>query len=301
MDGVLLIDKEQDYTSFDVVAKLRGILRMKKIGHGGTLDPQATGMLPVFLGNATKLCDYLPDETKVYEAEILFGRGTDTGDVWGETVSETPVNFSEEEARAAIFSFIGPYEQVPPMVSAKKVNGKKLYELARKGITVERRPVSLRIHGIRILSIKLPTARFIVDCEKGTYIRTLCEDIGKKLGTAACMSALRRLRHGSFRAEDAHTLKEVEAARDEGRLDSLVLPVESVLPFPALQVPEELTKLLRNGARLPAEQIPGIKAPEEYPDGRYKMYDGPGTFTGVYRWDAESGMLIPEKMILKSE
>ncbi len=301
MDGVLVIDKEQNFTSFDVVAKLRGILRMKKIGHGGTLDPQATGVLPVFLGSATKLCDYLPDETKVYEAEIFFGRTTDTGDVWGETISECLPDCREEEVRDAILSFIGSYEQVPPMVSAKKVNGKKLYELARKGLTIEREPVSLHIHDIRILSVELPRVRFVVDCEKGTYIRTLCEDIGKKLGCGACMSALRRLRHGAFRIENARTLREIEDARDRGLLESLILPVESVLPFPDLTVPKDFVRLLQNGNRMTAEGFPGLIAEEEYPDGRYKMRDETGTFYGVYRMDFGSGTLLPEKMFLKRE
>ncbi len=301
MDGVLIVDKEQDYTSFDVVAKLRGILRMKKIGHGGTLDPQATGVLPVFLGSATKLCDYLPDGTKVYEAEILFGRSTDTGDIWGTTVSETDPTISERSAEEVILSFIGPYEQVPPMVSAKKINGKKLYELARKGVSVERKPVSLKILDIRILSMELPRVRFLVNCEKGTYIRTLCEDIGKKAGLAACMSGLRRLRHGIFDLEHAYTLCEIEQAKNEEQLESLILPVDQVLPFPDLTIPGDLSRLLMNGNRLPSDRLIRELPDTDNPDGRYKVRDASGVFRGVYRLDAGAEMLVPEKMFLKRE
>ncbi len=305
MDGVLLVDKEQDYTSFDVVAKLRGILHMKKIGHGGTLDPQATGVLPVFLGSATKLCDYLPDETKVYETEMFLGRTTDTGDIWGQILEEREPVSDEELIRNCILSFVGRYDQVPPMFSAKKINGKKLYELARKGEVIERKAVPLTIKEIRILSMDLPHVRFTVFCEKGTYIRTLCEDIGKKLGCGACMSALRRLQHGSFNIEDAHTLSEIERARDDGRLSDMILTVEEVLPYPKLLVPDDLLRLIRNGNKLPVDrfEIPCIGLSDQFSSGvfRYKMKDRGGTFYGVYQFTPGAEMLVPEKMFLQKD
>ena len=296
MDGVILVDKEKDFTSFDVVAKLRGILHMKKIGHGGTLDPQATGVLPVFLGSATRLCDYLPDERKVYEAGILLGVETDTEDIFGTVLRETTPDVSEEMLREAILSFIGDYDQIPPMVSAKKVDGKKLYELARKGIVIERQPVRLRIDDIVINEIDLPNARFTVSCEKGTYIRTLCADIGKKLGCGACMSSLRRLRHGEFLIDQAHTLSEIEEARDRGLLNDWILPVESVLPYPSFCVKPEASKLLMNGNRLRREDFEGL--PDESETSRIKVCDPDGRFMGVYRYYPDEDLYKPDKMFL---
>ncbi len=300
MNGILLIDKEPGYTSFDVIAILRGVLHMKKIGHGGTLDPEATGVLPVFLGNASKLSDYLPDSRKVYEAELLLGRTTDTEDIWGKTLEERPYETDEEAVKKAVLSFIGEYYQTPPMVSAKKVNGKKLYELARSGQVIERKPVLLHIDDIRIRKIDLPRVSFTVSCEKGTYIRTLSADIGKKLGCGACMSALRRTRHGSFSVENAYTLDEVKKAVRENTLDSMILPVEEVLPYESLCVPEKADRLLLNGNKIPAEEFfPDICIPEEdSPAKLYKISDSSGVFRGVFRLDRENGFLVPDKMFL---
>ena len=186
--GILNVYKEKGYTSHDVVAKLRGIIGQKKIGHTGTLDPDAEGVLPVCLGKATRLCDLLTEKEKTYEAVLLLGRTTDTQDTTGETlaVSDTE-HLTEEEVRRAVLSFQGTYPQVPPMYSALKVNGKKLYELAREGKTVERKPRMVTIYGIEILSADLPRVRMEVKCSKGTYIRTLCQDIGESLGCGGCI------------------------------------------------------------------------------------------------------------------
>ena len=182
-NGVINVYKEPGYTSFDVVAKLRGILKQKKIGHTGTLDPAATGVLPVCLGNATKLCDMLTDKDKEYVAELLLGVETDTQDTTGEVLSRREVNMSEEQVRLAAESFVGAYNQVPPMYSALKVNGKKLYELAREGKEIERKSRTIEVYDIRIRQFLPPDRVEIdVDCSKGTYIRTLCSDIGKALG-----------------------------------------------------------------------------------------------------------------------
>ena len=181
--GIINVYKEKGFTSHDVVAKLRGIVGQKKIGHTGTLDPDATGVLPVCLGKATKLCDLLTDKNKTYEAVLLLGKTTDTQDITGEVLEEKSTEaLTEEKVREAIEGFIGDYEQIPPMYSALKVNGKKLYELAREGKVIERKARPVKILDIQILEIDLPKVRMEVSCSKGTYIRTLCHDIGDKLG-----------------------------------------------------------------------------------------------------------------------
>ena len=190
--GIINVYKEKGFTSFDVVAKLRGILRTKKIGHTGTLDPDTEGVLPVCIGRATKVCDILTDKDKVYEAVMLLGVETDTQDTSGEILRERPVEVSEDAVKEAILSFIGDYAQVPPMYSALKVNGKKLYELAREGKTVERKARNVQILSIEILEMNLPRVRMSVHCSKGTYIRTLCNDIGEKRGCGGCMEKLLR-------------------------------------------------------------------------------------------------------------
>ena len=181
INGVINIYKERGFTSHDVVAKLRGILKQKKIGHTGTLDPDAEGVLPVCLGKGTRLCDMLTDHSKVYEAVLLLGQSTDTQDVSGTVLQEASVEVSEEEVREAIMSFVGPYDQIPPMYSALKVNGQKLCDLARAGKEVERKARPVEIYEIQIEEIYLPRVRMTVSCSKGTYIRTLCHDIGEKL------------------------------------------------------------------------------------------------------------------------
>ena len=210
VNGIINIYKEVGFTSHDVVAKLRGIVKQKKIGHTGTLDPDATGVLPVCLGNATKLCDMLTDKSKEYEACMLLGVTTDTQDMSGKVLENKQVSCTQEEAREAVLSFIGEYDQIPPMYSAIKVNGKKLYELARNGIEIERKPRRVEISHIEILECSLPEIHFRVSCSKGTYIRALCADIGDKLGCGAAMKSLIRTRVGTFVIEEAWKLSEVE-------------------------------------------------------------------------------------------
>ena len=216
--GIINVYKEKGFTSHDVVAKLRGIVGQKKIGHTGTLDPDATGVLPVCLGKATKLCDLLTDKNKTYEAVLLLGKTTDTQDITGEVLEEKSTEaLTEEKVREAIEGFIGDYEQIPPMYSALKVNGKKLYELAREGKVIERKARPVKILDIQILEIDLPKVRMEVSCSKGTYIRTLCHDIGEKLGCGGCMESLIRTRVSTFRIEDAKTLDEIETLKQEGK------------------------------------------------------------------------------------
>ena len=223
MNGVLNVYKEQGFTSHDVVAKLRGILKTKKIGHTGTLDPDAVGVLPVCIGKATKLCDLITDWGKTYEAVMLLGTTTDTLDISGKIVAQSEVNVSEVDVLKACNEFIGEYEQIPPMYSALKHNGQKLYELARKGIEIERKPRTVHINTLRVndinLSDKQKTVTITVDCSKGTYIRSLCDDIGKKLGCGACMMKLTRTRVGEFMLDDTLTLNQISALVLKGEIE----------------------------------------------------------------------------------
>jgi tRNA pseudouridine55 synthase len=229
-DGIINVYKEKGFTSFDVVAKMRGILGQKKVGHTGTLDPEAEGVLPVCVGKGTRLCDMLTDRDKTYEATLLLGMETDTQDTTGTVLSETDASgLTEEAVREAVLCFVGDYDQIPPMYSALKVNGRKLCDLARQGVEVERKPRPVKIYDITIRSIRLPEVVMTVSCSKGTYIRTLCHDIGEKLAVGGCMKKLLRTRAAGFRMEDSRTLDELQALKDTGRLEEAVLPVDPAL------------------------------------------------------------------------
>lgn len=295
--GIINVYKEAGFTSHDVVAKLRGICKQKKIGHTGTLDPQAVGVLPVCLGSGTRLCDMLTDKDKEYIAELLLGVSTDTQDLTGEVIGTKDVSVSEEEVREAVLSFVGEYDQIPPMYSALKVNGKKLYELARAGKEVERKPRRVEIYEIEILSVELPLVKLRVSCSKGTYIRTLCADIGEKLGCLGTMKSLVRSRVGQFVLKEALTLSQIEALRDEDRLSKIVLPVESVFEdCPRLHVREDMRKLLDNGNSLgPEKTIEGTL----YEDGLWvRMCFPDGCFAGIYAYSNHSKQYKPVKMFL---
>ena len=300
MKGVLIVDKPAGFTSFDVIAKLRKTLQMKRIGHGGTLDPEATGVLVVFIGEATRLCDYFPDSDKTYEAEMTLGIATDTEDIWGQVTETLSVNVSEEQVQDVLESFCGPYLQTPPMVSAKKVDGKKLYEYARQGIEIRRKPEEHMIYDLSVLEMDLPRVRFRVSVSKGTYIRTLCTDAGKKLGLPACMSALRRTVQGRFSIEDARTLEEICACAAEGRIKELILPVERLFECPEVRVTETGEKRLFNGNPLKKEEI--IKTEDGCPENEIedliKVFDRTHTLRGIYRFDAGKDLYVPEKMFL---
>lgn len=296
MDGIINVYKEKGFTSHDVVAKLRGILRMKKIGHTGTLDPAAEGVLPVCLGKGTRLCDMLTDKTKTYRAVLLLGQETDTQDTTGVVQAEYPVHVTEEEVRKAIVSFLGDYMQIPPMYSALKVNGKKLYELARQGKEVERQARPVQILDIQIESIDLPRATFFVTCSKGTYIRTLCYDIGRKLGCGGCMESLLRTRVDRFELKDSLTLSQIEKLRDEGRVEEAVVPVEGVfLKLPALVTkPGDGDKLVHNGNPFPAE----LAAPVADHFDAVRVYDSEHHFIGIYCYREEKRRYQPQKIFL---
>ena len=241
VNGILNVYKEKGYTSHDVVAKLRGIVGQKKIGHTGTLDPDAEGVLPVCLGRATKVCDMLTEKDKTYEAVLLLGKETDTQDISGTVlrVGETE-GLTQEQVKDCVMSFVGEYDQIPPMYSALKVNGKKLYELAREGKTIERKSRKVEIKEIRILEMALPRVRMEVSCSKGTYIRTLCHDIGEKLGCFGCMESLLRTKVSRFEIESSLKLSEIQKKREEGKLSEIITPLDAVFfQYPAVTVKKE--------------------------------------------------------------
>lgn len=298
INGIINVYKEQGYTSHDVVAKLRGIAGQKKVGHTGTLDPDATGVLPVCLGKATKVCDLLTDKDKVYEAVLLLGRETDTQDITGETLREMPVEVSEQEAEDAVLGFVGAYDQIPPMYSALKVNGKKLCDLARSGIEVERKARTVQIFDIEILQMELPRITMRVHCSKGTYIRTLCHDIGEKLGCGGCMEALKRTKSGDFSIEDALTLEEIQVERDAGRLQEILYPVDYVFSdLPKRVVQKKYGKILYNGNRIDSKFF--LQKTEEEREQRIRIYDEAGSFIGIYEWEKRQGNYKPVKIFLE--
>ncbi len=258
MNGIIIINKPRGFTSHDVVAKLRGILKTKKIGHTGTLDPEAEGVLPVCIGSATKVCDFLMNQPKEYVAEVLLGTVTDTQDIFGTIIKTFPVSVTEVQLRAAIAAHTGRISQLTPMYSARKVNGRKLYDLARQGVTVERTTKSVTIYEIELLSFDLVQGIFSmrVRCEKGTYIRTLCNDIGEMLGCGACMTSLVRTSTGGFALSDAHTLNEVQAAAANNYAEQMLISVDSLFPqFASCEVSDHGYERLRNGNPLDCMEL----------------------------------------------
>lgn len=295
-DGIINVYKEKGFTSHDVVAKMRGILKQKKIGHTGTLDPMAEGVLPVCLGKATKLCDMLSGKTKTYRAVLLLGRETDTEDTTGRILAEYPVETEEDQVRKAVMSFLGRYEQIPPMYSALKVNGKKLYELARAGKDVERKARPVEILEISVEKIELPRVTMTITCSKGTYIRTLCYDIGRKLGCGGCMESLIRTRVSGFCLEDSLTLSQIEKLRDEGTVSDFILPVDKVFSgYPFLSVKPDYDKLVHNGNPLRLNQV---NFPGSMPEGLVRVYDSKGEFIGIYEPFEDEKLLKPKRVFL---
>ena len=301
INGIVNIYIEKGYTSHDVVAVLRKVVGQKKIGHTGTLDPDATGVLPVCLGRATKVCELLTDHDKTYEALLLLGKTTDTQDISGEVLEERdPGDLTEEKVRSCIESFIGEYDQIPPMYSALKVNGKKLYELAREGKTVERKSRKVQIHGIRILEMNLPHVRMEVDCSKGTYIRTLCHDIGEKLQVGGCMEELERTKVGRFLKEDAVTLDEVRQKMEQGEGAELFTPLDQIFAeLPAVTVTDAKAWMSYNGNDLPERFL---LEKEEWTDGQeVRVYDSRKNFIGLYQYRAPKKLFHIKKMFLDPE
>lgn len=290
MNGIICVNKPAGFTSFDVVAKLRGILRERRLGHGGTLDPMATGVLPVFVGTATKACDIMPDNTKSYRAGFRLGETTDTQDVTGEVLSRSDMAVGEDALRAVIPEFIGEIMQLPPMYSAVQVNGQRLYDLARKGVEVEREPRRIEVFAIELVSYDEGTREGVLDisCGKGTYIRTIISDIGGKLGCGGVMTSLVRTSSGGFTLGDCFTFEQIQQARDEDRLAELILPIERVFAkLPRLRLNEAQTRMYRNGVKLDITRVHDIK--QGVAD--YAVYGSDGAFIGTALADFEGGIL----------
>ena len=292
MQGILIVDKPTDWTSFDVIAKLRGILGTRKLGHSGTLDPMATGVLPVFCGGASKAVDLQLDHTKAYRATLKLGVRTDTGDVTGTVLETAPVTAGEKELLEVLPRFVGPRMQTPPMYSAVKINGQPLYKLARQGMEVER-----KARPIEILSIQYEGSpaeneyTLTVQCSKGTYIRVLLEEIAEAMGQKGTMSALRRIAAGVYTEADAHSLEEIQAAKNAGpeALQALMLPVESVFTsLPLLVADERVEQYLYNGC--PTSRYPAA-------DGRYRVRNAQGQFLGLA--NITGGVLRVEKLFVE--
>ncbi|MCR5054398.1 MAG: tRNA pseudouridine(55) synthase TruB [Lachnospiraceae bacterium] len=279
--GIINIYKERGYTSFKVISVLRSIYNIKKIGHCGTLDPDAEGVLPVCIGKATKVCGLLTDASKEYRATLRLGICTDTEDMTGTVLSESAVECSEDEIRSAILSFKGDIEQIPPMYSALKKDGKKLYEYAREGKEIERKPRSVTIFDINIDDINLPEVTFTVSCSKGTYIRSLCRDIGEKLGCGGCMAALVRTKHSGFMIEDAVTTDFLNEKKEAGEdVFSFLIPTDSVfMDYPRLDLNDGAVKNALNGGSLLPDDF------SDYTDfsGKCRVYLPDGSFLGLYK------------------
>ena len=282
-NGIIIIDKPQDWTSMDVCAKLRGIFREKRVGHGGTLDPMATGVLPVFVGRATRAVEFASESEKEYLAEIKLGVVTNTQDTTGQVLETHPVSVTREEVEEALAPFRGNILQIPPMYSAIKRDGKKLYELARAGKEVDRPPRPVTIRALEVAEQTGPDAYTLrVRCSKGTYVRTLCHDIGAALGCGGCMSALRRTEAGGFTLKDAVTLEALQAAPEPA---ALLRPVDACFHgYDAVEIDRRALFRARNGNPFPC--------PDGVPDGVYRFYGPGGEFLLLGRCEAGTATTI---------
>lgn len=299
INGVINVYKEKGYTSHDVVAVLRGVFRQKKIGHTGTLDPDAEGVLPVCLGKATKLCDMLTDKDKEYETVMLLGITTDTQDVTGNLISKKtiPSEIDDELVKRSILSFVGEYGQIPPMYSAIKYEGKKLYELARQGKEIERKPRQVKINSIEILDISIPRVKMKVNCSKGTYIRTLCYDIGETLGVGACMEKLLRTKVDIFSIENSLKLDEIKEIVINNRIQEKILPIDKIFEKnPPCIVRKEAEKKIYNGGDFTKEDI--MNYTPELENLNVRVYDESGNFIGIYGFNKSKNTFTNVKMFL---
>ena len=283
-NGILIVDKPAGWTSQDVAAKLRGVFHERRVGHGGTLDPMATGVLPVFVGRATRAAEFCESAEKEYLAELRLGLTTDTQDTTGRTLCERPAEVSRADVLAALPRFTGELLQTPPMYSAVKVNGQKLYELARRGREIERAPRRVTVFELELLAFDAGRCTLRVRCSKGTYIRTLCHELGESLGCGGCMSALRRTAAGRFTLGQAKTMEQIMAFAAQGDPQALLLPTDALFSqYPPLAVTPEQTARLKNGARLTGP----------WADGICRVYAGDGEFLALA--EARSGVLTAIK------
>ena len=300
INGIINVYKEKGYTSHDVVAKMRGILKMKKIGHTGTLDPDAEGVLPVCTGKATKLVDMITDKDKTYEAVCKLGIITDTQDITGTVLATADVTAEFPQIEEVIKSYVGEYMQMPPMYSAIKINGKRLYELARQGIEIERNRRKVMIKAIRILDYNKEEheIRMSVDCGKGTYIRTLCNDIGETLGCGATMKSLTRTAVGNFHLSEALKLSEIEKLVSEDQLEAYVMPVDKIFEcYKKCTVEREFHKLIYNGNAISNANL--VEPVKEITTDWVRVYDADDIFIGIYQYNAGDALFKPVKMFLQ--
>jgi len=290
-NGILNIFKPRGMTSRDVV-NVVSRLTQSKAGHTGTLDPEATGVLPICLGRATKISDYIMNSEKEYVAKVVLGVATDTGDAWGKTISQGELVEDKASIERVIPQFVGEISQVPPMYSALKFKGRKLYEYAREGITVERKARQINIYQLEVLRWDLPQSFIIrVKCSKGTYIRTLCEDIGIALGTVAHMGSLIRTKTSGFVSTESINLAQLEKVAKNGELGEIIIPIETALAhMPKTTIAQEAEKLLLNGNKIPLDYVSN---PVNEP---CLTFDHTGKLTGVFQMDGE--FLQPMKMLL---
>ena len=269
MNGIVIVDKPEGWTSQDVTAKLRGVFCTRRIGHGGTLDPMATGVLPVFVGRATRAVEFFEHAEKTYEAVLALGIATDTEDITGTVLEEKAVQVTREDLEKVLQTFRGEIDQVPPMYSAIKVNGQKLCDLARKGRVVERQSRRITIFKLECLAFDGTRARLLVHCSKGTYIRTLCKDIGEALGCGGCMAALRRVSAGEYTIDEAVPLQQLLESETP---EAYLRPVDSLfLQYPAVALTEKQTLRCKNGNSFSIAKA----------DGTYRVYDSAGAFLAV--------------------
>lgn len=289
LNGIICVNKPEGFTSFDVIAKLRGILKMKKLGHSGTLDPMATGVLPVFTGSATKAISILPDTDKSYLAGFKLGIVTDTEDITGKILKECPFSVRKEEIEKTAEAFRGNITQIPPMYSAVSVGGKRLYDLARKGIEIDRPSREITVSEFNISEFNEETGEGHIDitCSKGTYVRTLINDMGQKLGCGAVMTSLVRTKANGFSLDDCFMLEEIEKLRDENRLDSAIKSTEKLfLALPSLTLNSKKTQMYKNGVKLRLNELEGFDGKEQY-----RIYSAENIFLGIAKADKENNIL----------
>ncbi len=296
MDGILNIDKPPGRTSFSIVSQVKRLTGERRVGHGGTLDPQASGVLPVCLGQATRVTQFLMDATKCYRARVELGVTTDTYDAWGKITSRCdPAGISREQVESALASFVGEIQQTPPMYSAVKHRGRRLYELARRGITVDRRSRLAKVRSLELTGWEPPVATVEVVCGKGTYIRSIAHDLGQTLGCGAILTGLVRLRYGPFDIGNAISPGRLDDAVRHGHWQSFVYPIDYVLlGWTAVVVGDDTGRAIRNGCPVTADDLKGVAA-----EGRCRVYTDDGSFLGVLRFNQETGQWQPEKLFLQ--
>ncbi|MDF1616360.1 tRNA pseudouridine(55) synthase TruB [Petrocella sp. FN5] len=295
-NGIINVYKEKDFTSHDVVAVLRGILGQKKIGHTGTLDPQAVGILPVCLGKATKVADLLTDKDKTYKTRFKLGEETDTQDHTGEVIDRKPYSVDNTTILETIKSFLGDHDQLPPMYSAIKIDGRKLYDVARSGQTIERKKRRITIYDIYDIQIDLPFIEMTVHCKKGTYIRTLCRDISEALGTCGHMVELERTASGIFTKETALTLEDIKNLVHDNKISEAIVQVDTLFShYQRFVINPDYNLMLYNGNKLPLEAIMNYDTNEIVDKTCYNVYNNEGDYMGIYEWLSQKNLLMPVK------